>query len=172
MTCDERPYQNNPTRQHSANQAFRYYLPGIKALQPEQVLEVREKVVDFRRGFSMHLQALSADLDAQLKGGESAEEIRRYAQNVMETKFEPQYVEFKRKLDSIKVRKAGKIADVVGRAFEIDASMLSPKFWVDVLKLGKDVLQGGAEELYDSLSNERQAYHFMHLVEGTKVNSE
>ena len=118
----------------------------------------------------MHLQTLTSDIDAQLNGGEFTEEIARYAQNVMETKFEPQYVEFKRQLASIKLRSAGKILDVVGRVFEIDASMLSPKFYADVLKFGKDVLQGGAEEVYDSLSNERQAYHFMHLVEGRKVD--
>jgi len=139
-------------------------------LQPDQILEVRRKVSDLREGFSMHLQSLTADIDAQLKGGESAEEIARYAQGVMETKFEPQYVEFKRQLGSVNVGKAGKVLDVMGRVFEIDASLLSPKFWVEMLKLGKLLVIGGAEELKESLSNERQAYHLMHLVEGMKVN--
>ena len=118
----------------------------------------------------MPLQKHTADIDAQLKGGERAEKIASYAQNVFETNFEPENMDFKRQIDSIKSRKVSKIADVVGRVFEIDASMLSPKFWVDVLKIGKDLLQGGGEELYDSLSNERQAYHFKHLIEGMKVN--
>ena len=152
-----------------ANKAFRYVLPTLSDLQPDQILEVRRKVADLREGFSMHLQMLTADIDAQLKGGESAEEIGRYAQNVIETKFEPQYVEFERQLGSIKLRSAGKILDVVGRVFEVDASVLSPKFYLEVLKLGKLLVVGGAEELKDSLSNERQAYHFMRLVAGTEV---
>ncbi len=72
----------------------------------------------------------------------------------------------------MKLRSAGKILDVVGRVFEIDASMLSPKFYADIFNLGKLMVTGGAEELYDSLSNDRKAYHFIQLVEGTKVKGQ
>ena len=34
------------------------------------------------------------------------------------------------------------------------------------------MVTGGAEELYDSLSNDRKAYHFIQLVEGTKVKGQ
>ena len=148
-----------------AEKSFHYMIPALSKLHPEQVLEVRRKVSDLREGFSLHLQTLTADIDTQLNGGESAEEITRYAQNVVKTKLEPQYLEFKRQLGAIHASMGRNVLSA-GGSFYVAGNLFTQAQYVEAFIA---FLCGGAlvipEMLKDSLSNERQAYQFMHLVE-------
>ena len=149
-----------------AEKAFRYVLPALSELHPEQILEIRRKVAGIREGFSMHLQKLTGGIDARLKGGETFAEITKYAQNVFETELEPDYVDFKKLLGAEKVAVGGKVCSIVGSIFSAVA-IGHPSPLLVALGIGTDLI---AKQSTDSDTNERQAYHFMHLVEGADVN--
>jgi hypothetical protein len=148
-----------------AHETFHVLLPAINALHPEQMLEVRGKIADTREGFSMHLQTLSKEVEARIKGLESTDELRAYAKSVVETTLEPDYREFRRQIAAEREGFWGKVLDVSGKVFEINAAPWTPKFYGQLLKaLGAGIVES-ADVRRKTLPNKMQAYHFMRRVE-------
>lgn len=149
-----------------ANSVFRFLLPKVEELTPDQIMEVRGAVAATREGFSMHLQSLSSGVEERIKGGESLQDISSYAKSVVETKLIPDYVEFKRQLVAKRAGFWKKVLDKAGKIFEIDAAPWTPKFYGELLKALGFTLLTGIEEQTERLSNPNQAFQFMRTIEG------
>jgi hypothetical protein len=148
-----------------AESVFRYLLPRLALAQPDQILEVRRKVKDTREGFSMHLQKLSEGIESKLKGGESLDDIRLFAQSVIETKLIPDYLEYVRQIRAEKAGFWGKMLTPVSEILQIDAAPWTPKFYGSLMKaLGLTFLTPEAEKK-QRMTNASQAYQFMHSAE-------
>ena len=149
-----------------ARAAFSYLLPALGYLKADQILKVREKVKDLREGFSMHLQALSKGVEDRLNGNEKSSEIERWAKSIVETDLIPYYRQFRRQLTS---KRSGFWSSVLGKAFAIDATPSTPKFYVQLFKaLGLTALSVGSERK-EMQSNENQAFLFMKHIEDIQV---
>lgn len=152
-----------------AHSAFSLLLPKLSGLQPDQIMDVRNKVKCNREGFSMHLQALSADVEARIEDGDSLSEVARYAQSVAETKLLPFYAEWKRQLAAERAGFWGQVLDTTSAALKIDVGPWTPKFYGELLKaLGFVTLKGIAEHK-GRLTNESQAYQFMRAIEDREI---
>jgi hypothetical protein len=148
-----------------ATTAFQYLVPKLNRLKTDEILELRRKVKDTREGFTMHLQKLSKGLDGMLKAGEKPEDLKGYAQNIVETDLIPDYKEFRRQLEAEQAGKIKKVLDVSGKLMEIDAAPWTPKFWGMLLKaLGMSAIETAANQK-ERLTNRYQAYEFMKEVE-------
>lgn len=147
-----------------AKVVFSYLLPALSVLEPEQILEVRDKVKDTREGFSMHLQKLSKGVEDRLVGGESASEIELWAKRMIETELIPDYREFRRQLGAEKSGRWASILDKGSKIFEIDASPFTPKFYGELLKMLGVAFTYNSESK-EKLSNRSQAFQFMRLME-------
>jgi hypothetical protein len=148
-----------------AERIFKYLLPSLNALRPEEILEVRDKVQDTREGFSLHLQRLSKDIEEQLSEDASAVEVSKYAQSVVETELVPDYREFERQLSA---ENAGFWANVLNKTkavCEIDVPPWTPKFYAELVsRLGLAALET-IEDKKTKLTNKRQAFNFMRAFE-------
>ena len=148
-----------------AQSTFSYLLPVTTALEPDEILSVREKIKDNREGFSMHLQKLSAMVEGRVDAGDSHEDIATYAQSVIETELIPDYKVFLRQLQAHdKARTANKVLAPLRKVLEIESPVTSIKFWAELAKtLGFDVLKGIADD--ESYTNKNQALQFMRKVD-------
>jgi hypothetical protein len=144
---------------------FRYLVPCVGTLPPEEILTLREKLSDTREGFAMHLQTLSADVEARIAGGEDINDLSRYAQAVIETKLIPDYYEFKRQLSAERSGFWLKVIEATRKVFEVEVPPWTPKFYGEVLAaLGVSFLVS-TEARRESLSNRSQAFQFMHKID-------
>lgn len=148
-----------------AQSTLKYLLPKFSELEPEQILEMREVVADHREGFSMHLQSLSAGVEDRVKGGETLEQISKYAQSIIDTQLIPDYREFSRILEAAEKRRKGKILDIGGKFMEIDAPIGSLKFFGQLLQAFGGGIITDAEEYAAQLTNRNQAFYFMRAIE-------
>ena len=148
-----------------AESTFSFLLPATNALEPDNILAVREEVMDNREGFSMHLQKLSANVEGRINAGDSHEDIAKYAQSVVETELIPDYREFMRQLQAHdKAKTANKVLAPLVKVLEIESPVTSIKFWAELAKiLGFDVLKGVADD--ESYTNKNQAIQFMRKVD-------
>ncbi|OLL32694.1 hypothetical protein BTH42_05580 [Burkholderia sp. SRS-W-2-2016] len=148
-----------------AESVFRYLLPRIALAEPDQILEVRRKVRNTREGFSMHLQKLSEGIESKLKGGEDFDEIRSFAQSVIETKLIPDYREYVRQIRAEKSGFWGKVIDPASKILQIDAAPWTPKFYGDLMKSLGFTFLAATSEKKQRQTNASQAYQFMYRVE-------
>jgi hypothetical protein len=144
--------------------AFKFLIPKVNQLEPEQVLEIREKTKNNREGFSMYIQQLSAEVEQRIKEGDTIRDVSKYATGVVETKLIPEFKEFERQLNLEKAGRWESILDKTGKLFEIDAAPWTPKFYGELLEaLGLSVL-GTLKERRASMSNKTQALRFMNTI--------
>lgn len=148
-----------------ALKSFNYLLPKLSKLHPEQILEVRREVATNREGFSFHLQSLSYEVETRIKEGDSIEEIKRYASSVAETKLIPDFIEFKRQIESKRAGFWGKVLDKASSIAEIDATIFSPKFFADLIKIFGLTLLTRISEKEGELSNKGQTFKLIHTIE-------
>lgn len=148
-----------------ANCTFKYFLPSLNALHPEQLMEIRRETESNREGFSMHLQTLSLDVETRILEGDSFENIKRYAQSVAETKLIPDYFEFKRQIAAKRAGFWGNVLDKASKIAEIDSAPWTPKFYADLLKIFGFTMLAGISEQKDQLTNKSQACQFIKKVE-------
>jgi hypothetical protein len=148
-----------------AHSAFRFMLPKLQILQPEQILEVRNLVKDNREGFSMHLQALSGEVERQVKDGASLREVSAYAESIVETQLIPAFVEYRRQLAAKRAGFWRKVLDPLGKIVQIDAAPWTPKFYGELLRALGLTLLSSIEEQQDYLSNRTQTFQFMKTID-------
>jgi hypothetical protein len=148
-----------------AHSTFRFVLPKLSKLHPEEILKVREEVKDTREGFSMHLQSLSAEVESRLKEGDKFTDVAKYARSVVETKLIPDYFEFKRQLSAKRAGFWGRVLDKVSNVAEIDSAPWTPKFYAELVKALGFTLLSTLSERQESLSNKNQAYQFIKTVQ-------
>jgi hypothetical protein len=161
--------QAKPTRDAlvalEAFTVFKYLLPRLNALSPDDILELRHRLRDTREGFAMHLQKLSKAMDSLVASGEKLKDINAHAQALIETDLIPDYREFQRQLEAEQARKVRKVLDLTGKIMEIDAAPWTPKFWGLFLKaLGMSAIQSAADQK-EHLTNRYQAYEFMKEID-------
>jgi hypothetical protein len=150
---------------------FGYLLPAIQELEPDQMLEVREKVRDTREGFTMHLQNLSAEIDGRLQGGETVHDLARHARAVVETELVPDYREFRRQLAAERVGFWAKVLATGSKVFEIREPITSPKAWAEIALAAGMPLASLTERKHEVLSNKNLAFQFLRAIE-TKLDNE
>lgn len=148
-----------------AQQLFTYFLPAIQSIEPEQILEVRDKVRDNREGFAMHLQKLSKEVERRAQGGESLEELSKYAKSVVETELIPDYLEFKRQLASERGGFWVKVLDRASKIFEVEAPITSPKFWGELMAAVGLPVASSLERRRDSLTNRQLTFNFLRAAQ-------
>jgi hypothetical protein len=117
----------------------------------------------------MHLWKLSKGLQEHAKDGTSLAELARFAGEIIKTDLIPDYREFQRQLESMRLEKWGKVLDAAGRVAEIDASPWTPKFWALLLKAIGITTQTSESERMNALSNKYQAFKFMSFVEQSSL---
>lgn len=148
-----------------ANCAFKYFLPSLTTLHPEQIMEIRREVKSNREGFSMHLQSLTHDIETRILEGDTFEDIKQYAESVTETKLIPDYFEFKRQLAAKRTGFWGNVLDKASKIAEIDSGPLTPKFYADILKILGFTMLAGISEQEDQLTNKSQSFLFIKKAE-------
>ncbi len=148
-----------------ALRAFRFLLPKLGELEPEELLEVRCAVASTREGFSMHLQTLSAAVESRIQDGDSLEAVASYANSIVETQLIPDYVEFKRQLAAKRAGFWKKVLERTGKVFEIDAAPWTPKFYGELFKAVGFTILTGVEGQKENFSNRGQAHQFMRTIE-------
>jgi hypothetical protein len=148
-----------------ARELFRYLLPAIQSLEPEQILQVREKVVDTREGFSMHLQKLSAEIEKRVQGQESIDSIAQYARSLVETEIVPDYSEFRRQLAAERVGFWSNVLSKTSKVFEIREPITSPKFWGEIVAALGVPLPPLMEMKRAALTNRHLSFQFLQTIE-------
>lgn len=144
---------------------FSYFIPKIDRLNIDQILEVRRKVADNREGFLMHLQRLSKEVESRVKENAPLDEISHNARSIIETDLIPDYIEFRRQLESEKAGFWKKVLDRSSKVLEIDAAPWTPKFWTDIIRYLAMTGIDAASSRKDLLTNKSQAFHFMKKIE-------
>lgn len=148
-----------------AESVLSFSLPRLTELTPEEILEVRRVTADNREGFMAHLQGLSGALDKLLKDGADQRELSETAGDVIQTKFVPDFLEFKRQLGSVRVGKAKRILDPASKVLEISSSPWSPKFWYDLVRAAYFTVSGAAENRKEDKTNKALAFNFIRKLE-------
>ncbi|CAG5012987.1 hypothetical protein DYBT9275_05307 [Dyadobacter sp. CECT 9275] len=149
---------------YEAKSVFKYLIPKVNRLKPEEIMELRHRVKDTREGFSMHLQKLSLAVENALKENASLRDISYEAQKIIETDLIPDYYEFRRQLQFEKISTVGKLLELSGKFFEIDAAPWTPKFWGQLITGIGSTFSHAANKKSD-LSNVQQSFKFMHICE-------
>ncbi len=148
-----------------AKEAFSIRLPALADLQPDEILQVREKVAATREGFAMHLQKLSREVEERCSAGDDLEAIRAHAKAMIETDLIPDYVEFRRQLAAERLGFWSKVLDSGRNALRIGA----PIGIVNILSstFGALLVTGAlaAERRKLEQSNVRLAYRFLEGAE-------
>lgn len=148
-----------------AQELFRYLLPAIQGLEPEQILQVREKVADTREGFLMHLQKLSAEIEKRIQGQESTDNIAQYARSLVETELVPDYTEFRRQLAAERLGFWSNVLAKTGKVFEIREPISSLRFWGELLVAIGVPLAPLMEMKRATMTNKHLAFQFLQAVE-------
>jgi hypothetical protein len=112
---------------------FKYRVPQLQALQPDEILEVRAALSDTKQGFTDFIFELTDDLEQRLKDG-TATKIEAAAK-IVERKLAPKYDEYLRQLRSKKAGFWSRVLAASGKFFQIDASPLTPKFYAHIDRL-------------------------------------
>jgi hypothetical protein len=160
---------NKPNRHNlvalEAFATFQYFLPKLQPLEPEEILELRNKIKDTREGFAMHLQKLSKELDGVVKSGARLQELAEHAKAIVDTDLIPDYIEFRRQLEAEKAGKWKKALETTGKIMAIDAAPWTPKFWGELLKaLGVSAIETAADQK-EWVTNRYQAFEFISEIE-------
>jgi len=145
---------------------FKYLMPGLNRLHPEEILEIRLKVKHLREGFSLHLQRLSAKVESALQEDSGWEEISRIARNVIETELIPDYHEFRRLLTARRIGFWARIFNLAGQIIQINALPWKPAFWSRLPMTLGGLVAGEIKEEKERFSNANLAYRFMHVCQG------
>lgn len=165
FTSQNSVYNRECLKSLMALSAFKFLLPQINNLHPDQILEVRNAVADTREGFSMHLQTLSKEVENRIEEGDSLADVSRYAQSVVETMLVPQYTEFRRQIAAKKAGFWGKVLDKASKFAEIDAAPWTPKFYAELINALGFTILSGVSERENTLSNRSQAHQFLNVAE-------
>lgn len=136
---------------------FKYRVPKLQALQPDEILEVRAALSDTKQGFTDFIFELTDDLEQRLKDG-TATEIEA-ATKIVERKLAPKYDEFLRQLRSRKAGFWSRVLTAGGKFFQINASPLTPKFYAGLFEA---VFSSFSEQAaVDWRSNASQAFQYV-----------
>lgn len=132
-----------------------YNLPLIPARAIDEVLEIRRKYEDERKGFSLFLNEVADEVENRLRNGIGLDEA---ALRTVERNIVPKFEEFRRKS---KINRAGWFARVAKGFAEIDATFASPKFFFQLSKaLFGAAIETAANES-ELASNKNQAFRFL-----------
>lgn len=145
---------------------FKYLMPRLSRLHPEEILEVRSKLKDLREGFSLHLQRLSAKVESALQENSPWDEISRIARNVIETELIPDYREFRRSLMTRRIGFWARVFNMAGQVIQINALPWKPAFWSRLAMTAGSLVATETKERREGFSNADLAYRFMHVCEG------
>jgi len=148
-----------------AESILSFSLPRLAKLTPEEILEVRHITANNREGFMAHLQGLSGALDGLLKDGADQRLVSETAADIVQTKFAPDFLEFKRQLGSARVGRARRILDPASKVLEISSGPTSPKFWYDLIRAAYLTVSGAAENRKEDKTNKALAFNFVRKLE-------
>jgi len=162
---------NEPTRDGynwlMAHESFSYFIPSLADLTSDQILEVRNKVADTRKGFAMHLQQLSREVERRVSEGDPVETIQRHARNVIETDLIPDFVEFQRQLSAERAGFWGKLLDIAAKSVKLLVPATRPDFAGSGFTTLSAIMAATADERKTRNTNVAQAFQFL-----SKVKSE
>jgi hypothetical protein len=106
---------------------FSYQFPHLEWLPTEEILELRELVSKEKEGFVAYLNSLTDELERYSKDGPGWEEAA--ALKMFERKVAPQFLEFKRSLESKSAGFWGKAWQAGSKFMQVDAAPWTPKFY-------------------------------------------
>jgi hypothetical protein len=142
---------------------FNYQFPQLALLPPEQILELRDFVRTEKEGFVAYLNSLTEELERYSKDGPGWEETA--ALKIVERKVMPQFLEFRRCLESKSASFWGKVLEAGGRFMQVDASPWTPKFYWALFEAitGSVAERGKFEE--QCKTNAGQAFQYLAKLE-------
>jgi hypothetical protein len=141
------------------NSLFRYVVPQLNALHPEQILEVRELVRETKEGFVDYIFEAVDDVEARLISGDASEV--EAAQKTVERKLLPKYHEFQRQLQAQRGGFWSEVLVAGSKLLQIDASPWTPKFYGQIIEAFFGPLRKMAEAEAQARSNANQAYQYL-----------
>jgi hypothetical protein len=106
---------------------FNYQFPHLALLTAEQILELRNFISKEKEGFVAYLNSLTDELERYSKDGPGWEEAA--ALKIVERKVAPQFLEFRRCLESKSAGFWGKVLEAGSKFMQVDASPWTPKFY-------------------------------------------
>jgi hypothetical protein len=150
---------------HLAISLFNYQVPQLQSLTADQILEVRNFLRNEKEGFVAHVFTLTDEMEKSAGAGVQWEEVA--ALKIVERKLIPQYIEFRRRLES---KKTGFWANVLGagaKFMQIDASPWTPKFYWGLFEAFTHSIDGRAKLEEESRSNAAQTFQYLAKLEST-----
>jgi len=138
-------------------------MPLLPEIQPEQILEIRERTEAFREGFLLYLATLADDVEARMrnKGFDNASA----AKEEFDRKVQPEVTEFIRRRLPEQVAWWAKLlnqfAQGSGHVIETIAAPFSFRNYPKIADTFTDVTQSFAERISENRSNKKQAFQFI-----------
>jgi len=142
---------------------FSYQFPQIATLPAERILELRHFLSREREGFVAYLNSLTEEVERYSKEGPGWEETA--ARKLVERKIVPQFLEFRRCLESKSASFWSNVLAAGAKFMQIDVSPWTPKFYFALLEAitGSISERGKFEE--QSKSNAGQAFQYLAKLE-------
>jgi hypothetical protein len=138
---------------------FRYVVPQLNALHPEQILEVRELLKDTKEGFVDYIFEVVDDVEDKIMSGDVSE--AEAAHKVVERKLLPKYREMRRQLLAERTGFWSSVLATGSKLLQIDATPWTPKFYGQLIEAFFGPLDKMSEEAVKARSNSRQAFQYI-----------
>jgi hypothetical protein len=151
----------HPMTNRVAKNLFRYVLPQVVDLHPEEILRLREQTKENRAGFSLYVTSLISDFALQFASGADLSDLSHKIDFIVTTKIAPELNEFEKKLASTRTVRGTKLLDAASRILQIEAAPWTPKFIGSVIQAVFPNILPSEEERRERNTNKYQAMQFM-----------
>jgi hypothetical protein len=142
---------------------FRFQVPRVADLHPDEILEVRAYLKDSKEGFVDLMFELTDDIESRLRSGDSSELAA--ATKTVERKLLPKYREFRRQLNAKKMGFWSKVLARGAKFLQIDAAPWTPKFYGSILEGLFGTLDDAAQDDEKRYTREGQAFQYLARLE-------
>ncbi len=142
---------------------FQHYVPVLRSLTAEQILEVREYVQDTREGFTDYLAGFADELEQRLAHGTRSD--LEEAGEMVKRRLRAEYNTFRRQIRSKRGKFWANVLDTGAKALRIDATPCTPKFYGEILDLALGLTGSSLERIAEQQSTKNQAMLFLGSLE-------
>jgi hypothetical protein len=146
-----------------ARSLFQYQIPQLAPLPADEILEVRNLLAQEKEGFVAYLYSLVDDVEKRAREGHDWEDAASLA--VVERKVIPEYVQFRRVLESKKSGFWAKVLEAGGKFMQIDASPWTPKFYWGLFEAFSNSIEARTKLEEDARSNAGHAFQYLAKLE-------
>jgi len=146
-----------------ARSLFQYQIPQLAPLSADEILEVRNLIAKEKEGLVAYLYSLADEVEKRAKQGQGWEEEAALA--VVERKVIPEYLQFRRILESKTTGFWANVLAAGGKFMQIDASPWTPKFYWGLFELFSTSIGARTKLEEDARSNAGHAFQYLAKLE-------